>query len=137
MRIPTLGSPGASLPGGLGRMRGAAAGFGWRRGLTALVVLGVASVGGVKGYERLHPAPKAAVAVQTVPAAQRSIVEAVTLPGTVGAGRLATLSFSAASNGTSISGIVKSVSVKTGDAVKIGQEIARLDTTALDLAVQS
>ena len=103
-------------------------------GGVAIAVLGFA---GWQGWQKLHPATKTVAAVQTVPATRRSIVESVTLPGTVGSGRTSKLSFASSSSGASISGIVKSISVKTGDTVTAGQEVAQLDTTSLDLAVKS
>ena len=131
-RVPA-GAPGL----GLRRAREGAARLGWRRGLIGAAALIVLAVAAVQGYQRLRPAPKAVPALQTVAAAKRSIVETVALPGTAATGRQAKLSFSASGAGVSVSGTVKSVSVKTGDLVKQGQEIARLDTTSLDFAVQS
>ncbi|MFA7249336.1 MAG: biotin/lipoyl-binding protein, partial [Dehalococcoidia bacterium] len=93
--------------------------------------------GGVKAYQYFYPSTPVAIAPQTAAAARRTIVEQVSLPGTVGAARTARLSFSAASSGVSISGTVRSISVRTGDVVTAGQEVARLDTVSLDLAVQS
>src|SRR5262249_8027115 len=134
MRVPSLNP---ALPmSGLGAARGALGALGWKRGLVSLAVVVGSSVAGFQGYQRLHPEPKAAAPLQTATASQRSIVERVSLPGTVGAGRQSKLSFAASTNGASVNGTVKSVSVKTGDSVRAGQEVARLDTTSLDLAVK-
>ena len=122
---------------GLGRVRGAAAGLTWRRWLLGGLALLAVGFAAVQGYQRLRPAPTVVAPVQTVAAAKRSVVESVALPGTAATGRQAKLSFSASGAGVSVSGTVKSVSVKTGDLVKQGQEMARLDTTSLDFAVQS
>ena len=137
MRVPGSGSvaaPSASWPGALG----AASGFGWRRALIGLVVLGGSSVLGYQLYQRTLGTEQAPPpAVQTAAAGRRSLVDSVTLPGTVTAARLSQLSFAASGSGQSVSGTVKSISVRTGDVVKAGQQLASLDTTALDLAVQS
>ena len=109
--------------------------FGWRRIAVSLAVLLGAGVVGLKGYEQVRPAPAPVAPAQTVAAAKRTIVERVSLPGTAASARTAKLSFSASSSGVSVSGTVKSIAVRTGDAVKAGQEVARLDTTSLDLAV--
>lgn len=132
MRVPTLPSiPIANWQG----MRSAAAAFGWRRGAISLAVLLGAGLAGLKGYEQVRPAAAPVAPVQTVAVAKRTIVERVSLPGTAASSRTAKLSFAASSSGVSVSGTVKSISVRTGDAVKVGQEVARLDTTSLDLAV--
>lgn len=133
MRVPTL-PPGVSGVGWQG-VRGGAAAFGWRRAGISLAVLLATGFAGLKGYERMRPVAAPAAPVQSVAAAPRTIVERVSLPGTAGSSRQAKLSFSASSSGVSVSGTVKSISVRTGDAVKVGQEVARLDTTSLDLAV--
>ena len=134
---PAPRAPQGSARVGVGRVRGAAAGLTWRRGLLGAALLLVVGFAAVKGYERVRPAPKPVAPVQTAAAAKRSIVESVALPGTAATGRQAKLSFSASGAGVSVSGTVRSVSVKTGDNVKQGQEIARLDTTSLDYTVQS
>lgn len=137
MRVPGFGNlaaPTAPWPS----VRGAAGSFGLRRALIGLVVLGGSSVLGYQLYQRTLGAEVAPpVPAQTVVATRRSIVERVSLPGSVAAARQSKLSFAASGSGVSVSGTVRSISVRTGDAVKQGQELARLDTTALDLSVQS
>lgn len=138
MRVPTFSRTqiAASAPSWAG-VRGAAATFGWQRAAISLVVLLTTSFVGLKAYERVRPAAAPAVPLQTASIAKRSIVERVSLPGTAASGRQAKLSFSASGAGVSVSGVVKGISVKTGDVLKAGQEVARLDTTSLDLAVKS
>ncbi len=137
MRVPGFGSsvnPTANWPGA----RAAAGAFGWRRALIGLLVLGGSSVAGYQVYQRTLGVPIAAPAAsQSATAARRSIVERVSLPGSVAAARQSKLSFAASGNGVSVSGTVKGISVRTGDAVKTGQELARLDTTSLEFAAQS
>lgn len=120
---------------GAGGVRGAAAAFGARRIAISAVVLLVSAFGGYQVYQRFAPKEAVAPPVQTAQAAQRTLVERASLPGTIGAGRQARLSFSAAAAGVSVSGTVQAIPVRTGDSVKAGQEVARLDTTNLDLAV--
>lgn len=138
MRVPTFSRTqiAASAPSWAG-VRGAAATFAWQRAAISLVVLLTTSFVGLKAYERVRPAAAPAVPLQTASIAKRSIVERVSLPGTAASGRQAKLSFSASGAGVSVSGVVKGISVKTGDVLKAGQEVARLDTTSLDLAVKS
>src|SRR4051812_49303933 len=116
MRVPTFGRTqiAASAPSWAGG-RGAAATFGWQRAGISLVVLLTASFVGLKGYERMRPTAAAAAPLQTASITKRSIVERVSLPGTAASGRQAKLSFSASGAGVSVSGVVKSISVKTGD----------------------
>lgn len=138
MRVPSFSRTqiAASAPSWAGA-RGAAVTFGWQRAAISLVVLLTTSFVGLKGYERIRPAAAPTAPLQTATIAKRSIVERVSLPGTAASGRQAKLSFSASGAGVSVSGVVKSISVKTGDVLKAGQEVARLDTTSLDLAVKS
>jgi multidrug efflux pump subunit AcrA (membrane-fusion protein) len=117
--------------------RQAATAFGWRRALLSVAVLGASSFAGLQAYERWAPAAAAPPAVQTASAARRSIVERASLPGTVGAARQARLAFAASSSGSAVSGRVESIAVRTGDVVAAGKELARLNTTSLDLAVES
>src|SRR3954452_13794895 len=114
MRVPTFRRTQIAAPGWAG-VRGAEATFGWQRAAISLVVLLVTSFAGLKAYERVRPATAPAAPLQTANIAKRSIVERVSLPGTVGSARQAKLSFSASGAGVSVSGVVRSISVKTGD----------------------
>ncbi|MEI7926242.1 MAG: biotin/lipoyl-binding protein, partial [Chloroflexota bacterium] len=124
--------PGAASP--LGRLTD---GWTWRRSAVAGVLLLLVGTAGVLGYRRWNTTPAKEATVQTAPATKRTILEQVALPGTVASGRQSKLAFASSSSGTSVTGRVESISVKTGDTVKAGQELARLNTTSLDLAVQS
>ena len=138
MRVPSLKSAQALPLPRWGEIQGTARAFGWQRGAISGIVLLTSSIIGYQAYERWGPAEATpAPTVQTATAARRSIVERASLPGTVGAARQARMAFASTTTGTNLSGRVESISVKTGDTVKIGQELARMNTTSLDLSVQS
>jgi HlyD family secretion protein len=94
-----------------------------------LLVLAIAAVGIFVVRPRLQErASVGGVAVTTTAVARGSIEQTVTATGNVAAERRASLSFSS-------TGKVVSVSVVEGQAVKTGDELARLDTAALERQV--
>lgn len=96
--------------------------------LTMALVFLVAGVGGYFGYERLFPRP-VQVPITTTRATRGTISQLVTSSGQTVATNTANLGFPA-------SGKLQSINVQVGDEVQAGQELARLETRNLELAVQ-
>jgi RND family efflux transporter MFP subunit len=74
-------------------------------------------------------APRQAVNVQTVPVSRISVQRSVDLSGTLVSPDQARVS-------SEVGGIVRDVLVEIGQDVTVGQELVRLDTTELNLALQ-
>lgn len=93
-----------------------------------LLVIALAAVGLLVVRPRLQSRSGESAAVATATVARGSIEQTVSAIGNVAAEKRATLSFSS-------TGKVVSVSAVKGQAVQSGDEIARLDTTALERQV--
>lgn len=92
------------------------------RRLIWLGVLGAILVGGgVLSYERwLKPVPPVPPSIQEVTVSRGALATTLTTSGSAAAGQTAALSFASA-------GRVTSVSVRVGDQIQAGQELARVD----------
>src|SRR5688572_15611085 len=82
-----------------------------------------------RGGQRRGGTAAAVVNVQTAPVARISIQRSVDLSGTLVSPDQARVS-------SEVAGIVRDVLVEIGQEVRVGQELVRLDTTELNLALQ-
>ena len=100
-----------------------------RKQIAVLAAAGLLSVlAGYTGYERTTAGARTAPALQTSPVRMGSLVSTVSATGSVVAARQAKLGFGA-------SGKLAELNVAVGDAVKAGQQMAKLDQQALQLKV--
>src|SRR5687767_9099661 len=89
--------------------------------------LGVTSVGGYYGYQRLVPPPVAAARVTATEVTRGTITSTVSATGSVASPTQSKLAFKSG-------GRLAQLSVNIGDVVQEGQPLARLDDADLQIA---